>query len=109
MPAIPVVTSILKTSWVNYRSFFFDRIFEDIDAVKIITNDYESAYNATQHLIDCGCKRIVYLSGLGNLLTGKKRLSGYLDALKNNCISFDKKFILDGYADEDGVRLGNRD
>jgi len=83
---------------------FFDRIFEDIDAVKIITNDYESAYNATQHLIDCGCKRIVYLSGLGNLLTGKKRLSGYLDALKNNCISFDKKFILDGYADEDENR-----
>jgi LacI family transcriptional regulator len=83
---------------------FFDRIYEDIDAFKITTNDYEGAYDATQHLIDCGCKRILYLSGLGNLLTGKKRLSGYLDALKNNCISFEEKFILDSYVDEDENR-----
>lgn len=80
---------------------FFDRIYEDIDAVKITTDDYESTYNATQHLIDCGCKRIAYLFALNNLSTGKKRVSGYLDALKYNNIPYDEKLILNDCLNED--------
>ncbi|ATP57780.1 LacI family transcriptional regulator [Pedobacter ginsengisoli] len=61
---------------------FFDRIFEDIDAVKITTDDYESAYNATCHLVECGCKKIAYLFALNNLVTGKNRFAGYKKALE---------------------------
>jgi LacI family transcriptional regulator len=63
---------------------FFDRVHDDIEGVKITTDDYESAYNAVQHLIENGCKRIGYLMALDNLSTGKKRMQGYLDALKDN-------------------------
>jgi len=63
---------------------FFDRDHADIDGVKITTDDYDSAYNATQHLVDAGCKTIGYLAALETLTTGKKRLQGYSDALKNN-------------------------
>lgn len=63
---------------------FFDRVHDDIEGVKITTDDYESAYNAVQHLIENGCKKIGYLLALNTLSTGKKRLQGYLDALKEN-------------------------
>ena len=69
---------------------FFDRVFEDMDAVKITTDDYESAYNATQHLIECGCKKISYLMALNNLSAGKKRIAGYRDALINNNITYNE-------------------
>lgn len=61
---------------------FFDRVYEDLDAVKVTTDDYEIAYQATEHLIDCGCTKIAYLFGLENLPAGKARFAGYLDALK---------------------------
>lgn len=79
---------------------FFDRVYDDIDAVKITTDDYESAYNSTQHLIDCKCKKIAYMQALNNLSTGKKRTAGYLDALRDNHIQFDEKLIISDCKEE---------
>jgi LacI family transcriptional regulator len=73
---------------------FFDRVYEDIEGVKIITDDYESAYQAVQHLIESGCKKIAYLLALNNLSTGEKRLNGYLTALADNGISYDQDLII---------------
>lgn len=61
---------------------FFDRVYEDIDAAKITTDDYESAYNATSYLVECGCKKIAYLYALNNLNAGRQRMSGYQHALE---------------------------
>jgi len=73
---------------------FFDRVFEDIDAVKITTDDYESAYNATCHLVECGCKKIAYLFALNNLVTGKNRFAGYKKALeKYNMVCTDEMIV----------------
>jgi LacI family transcriptional regulator len=63
---------------------FFDRVYENLKVAVVTTNDYESAYNATQHLIDCGCKNILYCKAFNALAAGKKRLLGYTDALKAN-------------------------
>jgi len=63
---------------------YFDRVNDDLDGVKITTDDYESAYNAVAHLIETGCRKIAYLSALHTLSTGKKRLQGYQDALKDH-------------------------
>ncbi|ASU34062.1 LacI family DNA-binding transcriptional regulator [Mucilaginibacter xinganensis] len=79
---------------------FFDRLYEDIEAITVTTDDYESAFNATQHLVDCNCKKIAYLQALNNLSTGKKRLAGYLDALKNNGIISDEALIIKNCDDE---------
>jgi LacI family transcriptional regulator len=73
---------------------FFDRVYEHIAAAKITTDDYESARNATRHLIDCGCKKIAYLSALDNLSTGKMRAAGYADALKESNILYDETLIV---------------
>ena len=63
---------------------FFDRICEDVNTAKITTNDFESSYLATQHLIDCGCKKIAILSISNHLSISNKRLAGYEQALKDN-------------------------
>lgn len=73
------------TSLVNKIPLvFFDRVYEDLDAVKVTTDDYNVAYEATEHLIECGCKRILFLHGLENLPAGKARLAGYQAALKDH-------------------------
>lgn len=78
---------------------FFDRTIEGIDAVKITTDDYESAYNAAVHLIENGCRKIAYLYALSNLSTGRKRLSGYQDALKDHGIAVNEALIV-GYQND---------
>lgn len=80
---------------------FFDRVHDDIEGVKITTDDYESAYNAVQHLAENGCKKIGYLLALNTLSTGKKRLQGYLDALKNNGFPDDENLIMESGANSD--------
>jgi len=80
---------------------FFDRVNENIDAVKITTDDYESTYNATCHLIECGCKKIAYLMALNNLSTGKKRFAGYCAALNDNHIAKNDALIVNDTNNED--------
>lgn len=61
---------------------FFDRICSGIPTTKFITNDYESAYEATKHLLQQGCKKISFLMLSKELSITKERLRGYKDAIK---------------------------
>src|SRR5690606_26014025 len=74
---------------------FFDRIYEDIENSNVVTNDYASSYDATTHLIQQGCKKIIYLVVNKNLSIGKMRMKGYMDALKDAEIDFHPKWIID--------------
>ncbi|MEJ5996049.1 LacI family DNA-binding transcriptional regulator [Pedobacter sp. Du54] len=74
---------------------FFDRVYEDINTPKVITNDYESSFLATTHLIDQGCKRIGYFVINKALSIGKTRMQGYIDALANHHIEFDESLVID--------------
>lgn len=80
---------------------FFDRVNEDIDAVKVTTDDYESTYNATCHLIERGCKKIAYLMALNNLSTGRKRFAGYCAALNDNSIIKNDALVINDANNED--------
>jgi len=73
---------------------FFDRVVEHIDAPKVTTDDKNSGFIATDHLIKNGCKRIAFLSISQNLSISKKRMSGYLEALKKNKIERDNSLML---------------
>lgn len=74
---------------------FFDRVYEDIVTPRVITNDYESSFNATKHLIQQGCERIAYLAINKTLSIGKTRMQGYIDALKKFKIPFKDELIID--------------
>lgn len=74
---------------------FFDRVYEDIITPRVITNDYDSSFSATQHLIKQGCKRIAYLVINKNLSIGKFRMQGYIDALLKYNIPYDESLVID--------------
>lgn len=85
---------------------FFDRVYEDIVTPRVITNDYDSSFAATQHLIKQGCKEIAYLVINKNLSIGKFRMQGYLDALEKHRIPFDDRLVVDctnSYAKNDAI------
>ncbi len=65
---------------------FFDRVCEEIETAKIITDDFTSGYNATSHLIDCGCKNPALLSVSNSLSIISRRLEGYRQALADQGI-----------------------
>ncbi len=73
---------------------FFDRVFEDVETAGITTDDFESAYKATEHLIEQGCNKISFIGISKNLSISNKRLEGYLQALDNHKINPDKKYII---------------
>lgn len=60
---------------------FFDRIRADIPTTKFITNDYESSYEATKHLIKQGCKKIGLLTLGKDLSISQERQRGYTEAI----------------------------
>ena len=61
---------------------FFDRICDEVETDRVVTDDFEGARLATTHLIECGCRNILHLATTENLLIGKNRYLGYLQALK---------------------------
>lgn len=63
---------------------FFNRVCYDIDVPKVIVDDYEGAFKATEHLIHIGKKRIAHLAGPPSLYISRKRLEGYKDALRKH-------------------------
>jgi LacI family transcriptional regulator len=79
----------------------FDRIAEGIECDKVVVDDFNSAVNATQRLIDLGCKNIALFSSVDNLSVGKLRTDGYLKALKDNNIAINKNIILRTDSEDD--------
>lgn len=87
---------------------FFDRVYDDIEASKVITNDYESSFLATKHLIEAGCKRPAYLVVNQNHSIGEMRMKGYIDAIRDSTIQFDETLIINcsNDAEENNEILG---
>ena len=81
---------------------FFDRVCEDVETAKIVTDDFESSYNATRHLLDSGCKRIAYLSTSSALSINNKRMEGYKKALEDHGTGKNYNNIISCTSDNDG-------
>ncbi len=79
----------------------FDRTAEGIDCDKVIVDDFDSALDSTQRLIDLGCKNIALLSSVDNLSVGKLRFEGYLKALEKNNIPVNTNLIIRTDSEED--------
>lgn len=87
---------------------FFDRTCEDIDTFKVVIDDKKSAFNAVSYLIKKGYKKIAHFAGPTGLDICKKRMSGYIDALKENGINVDQNLIkYGGLHEQDGYNSMN--
>ena len=81
---------------------FFDRVCEDVETAKVITDDFESSYNATCHLIKTGCTRIVFLSTSSTLSINNKRMEGFKQALSDNHIKKNTNDIISCTSNNEG-------
>lgn len=72
---------------------FFDRVADSIQTHKVISNNYQGAYDATVHLVNSGYKRIAFLGNAAHLSIIKERLAGYSNALTDNGIVADESLI----------------
>jgi LacI family transcriptional regulator len=73
---------------------FFDRVEENSESTKVIIDNYKSGYQATAHLIEQGCKKIVMVTANLSRNVYAQRFRGYKDALFDNKIAFDENLVL---------------
>ncbi len=71
----------------------FDKIAKLIPSSKVIINDQKAAFEATEHLIQKGCKKIAHIRGPINPQNAIDRFLGYKKALEKNNIPFDSKLV----------------
>ncbi|MFM7018260.1 LacI family DNA-binding transcriptional regulator [Flavobacterium sp.] len=71
----------------------FDKIAKLIPSSKVIINDQKAAFEATEHLINKGCKKIAHIRGPVNPQNAIDRFLGYKKALEKNNIPFDPKLV----------------
>ncbi len=73
---------------------FFDRVEENSDNAKVVIDNYKNGYQATQHLIEQGSKRIVIVTANLSRNVYAQRFKGYKDALFDNGVEFDENLVL---------------
>lgn len=72
---------------------FFDRVTNEIVTHKVIVDNYKGSYDATVHLIKNGYKRIAHITSAPYLSITKERLDGYKNALSENGVAFNEKYV----------------
>ena len=77
----------------NIPLVFFDRVPE-MQANKVIIDDYAAGYTATMHLIEQGYKRIAHLAGPTVLNTYFNRMEGYKSALLKSGLQINDELII---------------
>jgi LacI family transcriptional regulator len=80
----------------NIPIVFFDRVSECNNCISVIIDNYKAGYEATSHMIEQGCRRILHIGG--NLLRNvyADRFKGYRQALLDNKIELDQGLIFIG-------------
>jgi len=79
---------------------FFDRVCEDIDMPKVLINNYEITFSATEYLLGKGYTKIAHLTAPNVINVFRDRQKGYLDALTKhgmvyqNPIEIDEEFTI---------------
>lgn len=82
---------------------FFDRVDENSTNTKVIIDNYKCGYDATQHLIDQGCKKIALITATLKRNVYEQRHKGYKKALSNNKLAYNKDLVLIKDLTEDGA------
>jgi len=73
---------------------FFDRVAPELEAHKIVVDDFMVGFKATEHLIQQGYKRIAHLAGPTVLHTYRDRMTGYRAALEKYNFPIDENLII---------------
>ncbi|MCF8273680.1 MAG: LacI family transcriptional regulator [Flavobacteriaceae bacterium] len=88
----------------------YDKISKLISASKVIIDDQKAAFNATQYLIDTGCRKIAHIRGDLKPQTTIDRFIGYKKALAKNNIEFDASLVYNckGLTFNEGYKIAKK-
>ncbi len=102
------IDSVLQTLNTS-PLILFDKVSNKIPCTQITINDEEAAFNAIEHLINIGKKRIAIIKEREFSYNSEKRYAGYLKALKEHNIEVDEKIIIsvDDISLQQGKRMTN--
>ncbi len=100
-----IFNHFLKVQNAGIPLVFFDRVPNAIDTDKVIVDDEAGSFEAVEHLIKIGCKRIVHLSAPEHLEISKNRKNGYLRALRTHNIQVDPNLIVKCDVIEDAKKI----
>ena len=92
------ITAVMDS---NVPVVFFDRVREELPTTCVITNDFESSYKATEHLISKNCQNIAFVGNSANLAINRNRESGYKSALKKHEINHENVLICGNNPEKD--------
>jgi len=73
----------------------FDRVAQNIECDKVITDDYSGAIDTVKFLYKKGHKKIAFASTMSNLHIGQQRLEGYKKGLENVGLEFRPELVLE--------------
>ena len=72
---------------------FYDRICTGLNTSRVVVDDYQGAFTAVEHLIECGCKRIAFYRTPRKIEITKNRYNGYRDALLKHNLPVDDSLV----------------
>ena len=92
----------------NIPVIFFDRVEQHERFTNILIDNRKSGYEATKHLIQQGCKRIIHITATPKRNVYIDRLQGYKQALAEHGIDFKEKYvIINNLSQEAGAEAAN--
>lgn len=80
----------------NIPVLFFDRTEENKNFTNIVIDNRKAAFEATKHLIEQGCRKIVHITTTPKRNVYVDRLKGYKQALEENNIEFKNENVILG-------------
>lgn len=90
----------------GFPIIFFNRTYKEINASKVLFNDYKWAMFATEHLIRQGYRNIYHFQGIKTLTLSRERRRGFMDAHKKHKLTVKPaQVITSGFFMEDGEHL----
>jgi LacI family transcriptional regulator len=107
--AIDRNTTIHKELAAKMPLIFFDRVCDDVETGKVLTDDFNSSYAATAHLLSKGCKEIVMIAPDGSLSIIEARKEGFRCALHDHGVPWDHHFFLACSENQQACRSSIRD
>jgi LacI family transcriptional regulator len=88
---------------------FFDRVKKDGPGIKVVIDNEKAGYEATIHLIEQGCKKIMHVTGNLTKNVYYDRLKGYQLALSKNRLPFETDMlVINDLSEEAGVDVAKK-
>ncbi|MHB8063080.1 MAG: LacI family DNA-binding transcriptional regulator, partial [Ruminiclostridium sp.] len=93
-----LVKRIIST---KFPLVIIENYFNDIKVNDILINNFFGAQKAVNYLIGLGHTKIAHITGNINHKVASERMNGYIEALKENGISYNKEYVIFTDAGED--------